>query len=150
MYVTGFQKRGLSHVHIFWVLESNEKLCNHEEYDSMVRLETPKLNYEPHLQEEVLKHMIHRPCDVINRKSSCMKDEQCKKRYPKKFLDETRQRSGSYLEYMRRFDELISIGRNKSCNNRYVVPYNHWLLLKHDYHINLEFFSNIKSIKYLY
>lgn len=30
-----------------------------------------------------------------------------------------------------------------------MVPYNPWLLLKYDCHINVEICSNIKSIKYL-
>ncbi|KAJ1377253.1 Helitron helicase-like domain [Sesbania bispinosa] len=37
MYVTEFQKRGLPHVHMLPILESNDKLCNLEEYDSVVR-----------------------------------------------------------------------------------------------------------------
>lgn len=31
-----------------------------------------------------------------------------------------------------------------------MVPYNPWLLLKYDCHINVDICSNIKSIKYLY
>ncbi|CAK8560423.1 unnamed protein product [Lathyrus sativus] len=37
MYVTEFQKRGLPHVHMLLVLESNDKLRGPEEYDSVVR-----------------------------------------------------------------------------------------------------------------
>ncbi|KAI5416511.1 hypothetical protein KIW84_041536 [Lathyrus oleraceus] len=79
-----------------------------------------------------------------------MKDKHCKKRYPKQFLDETRQGTNSYPEYRRRFDESISLGRYRSVDNRWVVPYNPWLLLKYDCHINVEICSSIKSIKYLY
>lgn len=79
-----------------------------------------------------------------------MKDGHCKKWYPKQFLDETRQDTDSYLEYMRRFDESISLGRHRSVENRWVVPYNPWLLLKYDCHINVEICSSIKSNKYLY
>ncbi|KAI5438213.1 hypothetical protein KIW84_024094 [Lathyrus oleraceus] len=117
MYVTEFQKRGLSHVHMLLVLESNNKLRDPKDYDSM---------------------------------SPCMKDGHCKKRYPKQFLDETRQGTNSYPEYRRRFDESVSLGRDRSADNRWVVPYNPWLLLKYDCHINVEICSSIKSIKYLY
>ncbi|XP_050915857.1 uncharacterized protein LOC127130950 [Lathyrus oleraceus] len=79
-----------------------------------------------------------------------MKDEHCKKKYPKQFLDETRQYIDSYPEYRRRFDESISLGRDMSVDNRWVIPYNPWLLLKYDCHINVEICSSIKSIKYLY
>ncbi|KAI5423335.1 hypothetical protein KIW84_046347 [Lathyrus oleraceus] len=79
-----------------------------------------------------------------------MKDGHCIKRYPKQFLDETRQGTDSYPEYRRRVDESVSLGKDRSIDNRWVVPYNPWLLLKYDYHINVDICSSIKSIKYLY
>ncbi|KAI5390621.1 hypothetical protein KIW84_075788 [Lathyrus oleraceus] len=111
MYVTEFQKRGLPHVHMLLVLESNDKLCDPKDYDSMVRAEIPKLECEPQLHEAIVRHMIHGPCGIINRKSPC---------------------------------------KDRSVDNRWVVPYNPWLLLKYDCHINVEICSSIKSIKYLY
>ncbi|KAI5438717.1 hypothetical protein KIW84_024444 [Lathyrus oleraceus] len=74
VYVTEFQKRGLPHVHMLLVLESNDKLRDPKDYDSMVRAEMPKLECEPQLHEAVVRHMIHGPCGIINRKSPCMKD----------------------------------------------------------------------------
>ncbi|XP_050877630.1 uncharacterized protein LOC127081419 [Lathyrus oleraceus] len=150
MYVTEFQKRGLPHVHMLLVLESNDKLHDPKDYDIMVRAEIPKLECEPQLHEAVVRHMIHGPYGIINRNSPCMKDGHCKKRYPKQFLDETRQGTDSYPEYRRRFDESVSLGKDRSVDNRWVVPYNPWLLLKYDCHINVEICSSIKSIKYLY
>ncbi|KAI5418014.1 hypothetical protein KIW84_042594 [Lathyrus oleraceus] len=132
------------------VLKSNDNLHDPIDYDSMVRAEIPKLECEPQLHEAVERHMIHGPYDIINRKSPCMKDEHCKKRYPKQFLDETRQGTDSYPEYRRRFDESVSLGKDRFVDNRWVVPYNPWLLLKYDCHINVEICSSIKSIKYLY
>ncbi|XP_050895899.1 uncharacterized protein LOC127102588 [Lathyrus oleraceus] len=79
MYVTEFQKRGISHVHMLLVLESNDKLHDPKDYDSMIRAEIHKLEYEPQLHEAVVKHMIHKPCGIIKRKSPCMKDRHCKK-----------------------------------------------------------------------
>ncbi|XP_052107503.1 uncharacterized protein LOC107458495 [Arachis duranensis] len=54
------------------------------------------------------------------------------------------------LQYKRRFDTPIPINQNVTVNNRWVVPYNPWLLLKYDRHINVEICNSIKSIKYLY
>ncbi|XP_050915733.1 uncharacterized protein LOC127130809 [Lathyrus oleraceus] len=85
----------------------------------MVRAEIPKLECEPQLHEAVLRHMIHGPCGIISRKSPCMKDGHYKKRYPKQFLDETRQGTDPYLEYRRRFDESVSLGRDRSVDNRW-------------------------------
>ncbi|XP_025635794.1 uncharacterized protein [Arachis hypogaea] len=45
---------------------------------------------------------------------------------------------------------LLPINQNVTVDNRWVVPYNPWLLLKYDCHTNVEIYSSIKSIKYLY
>ncbi|KAI5438474.1 hypothetical protein KIW84_024275 [Lathyrus oleraceus] len=124
MYVTEFQKHGLPNVHMLLVLESNDKLHDPKDYDSMVRAEIPKLEYEPQLHEAVVKHMIHGPCGIINRKYPCMKDRHCKKSYPKQLLDETRQDTDSYLEYRRMFDESISLDRDISIKSiKYLYKY---------------------------
>jgi len=94
--------------------------------------------------------MIHGPYETLNPRSPCMKRNQCQKRFPKDFLEETRQGNDSYPQYRRHFDEPISINRNVTVDNRWVVPYNLWLLLKYDCHIKVEVCSSIKSIKYLY
>ncbi|XP_020963370.1 uncharacterized protein LOC107606759 [Arachis ipaensis] len=44
----------------------------------------------------------------------------------------------------------LPINQNITVDNSWVVPYNPWLLLKYDCHINVEICSSIKSIKYLY
>ncbi|KAI5385907.1 hypothetical protein KIW84_072492 [Lathyrus oleraceus] len=150
MYVTEFQKHGLPHVYMLLILDTDDKLREPEEYDSMVKAEIPRHESEPELYEDVLKHMIHGPCGVLNQSSPCMKNGHCKRRYPKDFCEETRQGNDSYPEYMRRFSDPIFLNRNKSVDNRWVVPYNPWLLLKYDCHINVDICSNIKSIKYLY
>ncbi|XP_068478881.1 uncharacterized protein [Phaseolus vulgaris] len=150
MYVTEFQKRGLPHVHMLLNLQDNDKLRDPEDYDSIVRAEIPKSEEEPQLHEVVLKHMIYGPCGTLNPRSPCMKQNQRKKKYPKEFLEETRQGKDSYPQYKRHFNAPVSINRNVTVDNRWVVPYNPWLLLKYDCHINVEVCSSIKSIKYLY
>lgn len=90
MYVTEFLKYGLPHVHMLLILDTDDKLRDPEEYDSMVKEEIPRHESEPKLYEAVLKHMIHGPCGVLNQSSPCMKNGHCKKRYPKNFCEETR------------------------------------------------------------
>ncbi|XP_068466667.1 uncharacterized protein [Phaseolus vulgaris] len=150
MYVIEFQKHGLPHVHMLLILQDNDKLRDPEDYDSIVRAKIPKSEEEPQLHESVLKQMIHGPCGTLNPRSPCMKQNQCKKKYPKEFLEETRQGNDSYPQYKKRFNAPVSINRNVTVDNRWVVPYNPWLLLKYDCHINVEVCSSIKSIKYLY
>ncbi|XP_019447295.1 PREDICTED: uncharacterized protein LOC109350519 [Lupinus angustifolius] len=149
MYVTEFQKRGLPHVHMLLILENSDKLHSPEEYDAIVRAEIPHYDEEPQLHHTVLKHMVHGPCGMLNPNAPCMKDGRCKKNFPKNFCTQTRQGSDSYLEYKRRCHEPVTLNRCVAIDNRWVVPYNPWLLLKYDCHINVEVCSSIKSIKYL-
>jgi len=150
MYVTEFQKCGLPHVHMLLILQDNDELRDSEDYDSIVRAEIPETEEESQLHEAVLKHMIHGPFGSLNPRSPCMKHNQCRKKYPKEFLEETRQGNDSYSQYKRCFNAPVSINRNANVDNRWVVPYNPWLLLKYDCYINVEVCSSIKSIKYLY
>ncbi|GAU49645.1 hypothetical protein TSUD_407820 [Trifolium subterraneum] len=65
MHVTEFQKRGLPHVHMLLVLDSNDKLRDPEEYDSVVRAEIPKLECEPHLHVAYDCHINVEVCSSI-------------------------------------------------------------------------------------
>lgn len=44
----------------------------------------------------------------------------------------------------------IRYGPGREADNRHVVPYNPYLLLKYDAHINLEVVGGLSSVKYLY
>ena len=90
MYVTKFKKRGLPYVHMLLILQDNDKLRDPEDYDSIVRVEISKSEEKPQLHDVVLKHMIHGSCTTLNPRSPCMKHNECKKKYPKEFLEETR------------------------------------------------------------
>ncbi|XP_072060278.1 uncharacterized protein [Arachis hypogaea] len=132
------------------ILENNDKLIDPEHYNSLARTEIPSKEVEPHLHYAVLKHMIHDPCETLDQSLPCMKNGQCKRNYEKKFAAETRRGDDSYPQYRRRIDTPVPINQNVIVDNRWVVPYNPWLLLKYDCHINVEICSSIKSIKYLY
>ncbi|XP_021717300.1 uncharacterized protein LOC110685147 [Chenopodium quinoa] len=95
-----------------------------EEYDTFVRAEIPDRDEEPRLYDAVLKHMIHNPCGEGRRNSTYMENGVCK--LP------LHENSATFVD------------------NGWVVPYNSWLLLKYDCHINVEICSSIKSVKYLY
>ncbi|KAB2620482.1 hypothetical protein D8674_043012 [Pyrus ussuriensis x Pyrus communis] len=131
-YVIEFQKRGIPHVHMVVVLNENDKINNPDEYDQIVRAEIPNEDVEPQLYNVVLKHMIHGPCGIHNPQSPCMKNESCKRK------------RGNRLP--------VSLNRqgNIMVDNSWVIPYNPWLLLRYNCHINVEICSSIKSVKYLY
>ncbi|KAL6140312.1 hypothetical protein ACLB2K_058612 [Fragaria x ananassa] len=151
--VVEFQKRGVPHVHMLIILEPNDKLNNPDEYDRIVRAEIPYQNEEPRLYDAVCTHMIHGPCGPLNPRQSCMNKGTCSKGYPKPFANFTVQGEDAYPVYRRRQNRLpVSLrGRgNMTVDNRWVVPYNPWLLLRYNCHINVEVCGSIKSVKYLY
>ena len=98
----------------------------------------------------VIKHMLHGPCGILNRKCSCMMDGECCFRYPRQFCSATQQGTDSYPLYRRRDDGRRVRIRSAELDNRWVVPYNPGLLMRYNCHINVEACSNIKAVKYLY
>jgi hypothetical protein len=86
-----------------------------------------------------------------------MENDRCKKKFPKEFNDETRDSPDGYAVYRRR--EFINGERvtfpkkigteTHTLDNRWVVPYNPYLLKKYRCHINVEYCASIRSIKYL-
>lgn len=151
--VVEFQKRGLPHAHFLIILESQFKIKNPEDFDGYVSAEIPSTD-SPHLHSAVLKHMMHGPCGNYNPNCSCMKqkDEKkvCKYGYPKKFVEATTSGSDSYPIYRRRDTQETVCVRRIQMDNRWVIPYNPYLLAKFDCHLNVEVCSTINAVKYLY
>ena len=100
----------------------------------------------PNLFETISKLNIHTPC---NNKSSCFNNGQCSKRYPKSFNNYTHESDNGYPAYRRKESEQIKIGRN-FIDNRWVVPYNPYLSLKYNAHINVEICTSVNACKYIY
>ncbi|KAF2368157.1 hypothetical protein FHG87_001096, partial [Trinorchestia longiramus] len=79
-----------------------------------------------------------------------MENGTCQKKFPKSFRGQTLVNVNGNPEYRRRNTGVtIQIGRH-SVDNRYVVPYNAYLLKKSRAHINVEICSSVKSIKYIF
>jgi len=95
----------------------------------------------------------------------------CKKNFPKDFVDETIPNCNGYPLYRRRNTTTVQIGiylifsfftkkipyspsflikGNHQVDNSWVVPYNPYLTLKYNCHINVEVASSIKCVKYLF
>lgn len=94
--------------------------------------------------------MIHK-CGHLNPNAACMENNKCSKRFPKEYCDETVLDESGYPRYMRRNSGIVFIDKNKNTiTNQWIVPYNPYLLLKYNAHINVEVCSNFKSYKYLF
>ena len=55
-----------------------------------------------------------------------------------------------YPKYVQRNNRQVIRVRDYDVDNRWVVLYNLWLSAQYKTHINLEFCSSIKSVKYVY
>ncbi|GBM29244.1 hypothetical protein AVEN_1423-1 [Araneus ventricosus] len=141
--------RGLPHAHILLTLDSESKIRTKDDIDKFVSAELPDPCTDLRLFQIVTKCMVHGPCGTININSPCMRDGQCCKSFPKQFKDDTDENVNGYPIYRRRATEPVQVGKY-SIYNRWVVPYNPWLLNKFNAHINVEVCASVKSVKYLY
>ncbi|GBM71832.1 hypothetical protein AVEN_159952-1 [Araneus ventricosus] len=104
--------------------------------------------------------MIHGPCGAVDMKSPCMKNKKCTKRFPRKMISETQTAEDGYPLDRRRKPEqgghrtVINLRVNNKYHeveigNRWVVPYSPILSKMFQEHINVEYCSSVKSIKYI-
>lgn len=152
VHVVEFQKRGLPHVHCLIMLEDDYKLRTIRQIEKAIWAEIPDKKY-PILRERVLRHMIHLPCDSKFRKCAQRRGHKCSKGFPKRFQEKTVLTEDSYPLYQRRRQPAVqaAYGNQKfTVSNRFVVPYNPYLLMKYNAHINVEVCNTVTAVKYLY
>ncbi|KAL6639554.1 hypothetical protein ACP70R_023284 [Stipagrostis hirtigluma subsp. patula] len=151
VYVVEFQKRGLPHAHFLLIMQRKYKLTCPEQYDRLISAEFPDKKKYPELFNMVKKHMMHGPCGTLNPNCPCTKDrDSCKNHYPRAFSETTLQGKDAYPIYRRRQDGRQETMRNVLLDNRWVVPYNPYLLRMFNCHINVEACGSIKAVKYLF
>jgi len=153
MYSIEWQKRGLPHAHILLWLQNK---LSPNEIDDFISAEIPDAQKDPLLHEIIKCNMIHGPCGPLNKTSSCMQDGKCTKRYPRNFMRQTRTGTDGYPTYRRRAPEDGGLTLEKTIrgtkhivDNRWVVPFCPVLSRSFNAHINVEFCSSVKSIKYV-
>ncbi|ONM33246.1 hypothetical protein ZEAMMB73_Zm00001d041563 [Zea mays] len=150
VYVVEFQKRGLPHAHFLLIMQRKYKLTCPEQYDLLISAEIPSNKY-PELRKMVIKHMMHGPCGSLNPNCPCTKGRaSCKNQYPRPYSEATLQGKDSYPIYRRRDDGRKEKVRGCELDNRWVVPYNPYLLRLFNCHINVEACGSIKAVKYLF
>jgi len=150
MYTIEFQKRGLPHAHLLIFLQPNSKYPTSDDIDKVISTEILCPINNPELYQCVEDHMIHGPCETVNRSLPYMKNGKCSRQYQKRFQTTTTVSEDAYPHYRRRNNSLIVSKSGISLDNRSVVPYNPQLLLKYQAHINVEWCNRSTSIKYLF
>ena len=130
-----------------------------EEIDRIISAEIPHPDECPELHELVKKKMMHGPCEGYNLQSPCLLNpkKRCEKEFPKHCQEFTTMTEDGVTTYRRRTPEQGGRtvekkikGKTVQLSNKWVVPYNKWLLLKYGGHINVEFVNTVKSVKYIY
>ena len=80
-----------------------------------------------------------------------MRDGKCKWNYPKDYAEQTIYRKDGYPLYRRRRPPPSAAPHpHVNHDNRWVVPYNPFLLGKYQCHLNVEVCTTIHAVKYLY
>jgi hypothetical protein len=131
-------------------MQRNYKLTCPEQYDLLILAEIPSNKYHE-LRKMVIKYMMHGPCGSLNPNCPCTKGRaSCKNQYPQPYSEATLQGKDSYPIYRRRDDGRKEKVRGCELDNRWVVPYNPYLLRLFNYHINVEACGSIKAVKYLF
>ncbi|CAN1332165.1 ATP-dependent DNA helicase pif1 [Linum perenne] len=131
-------------------LAEEDKLNSASDIDSVIQAEIPDRYSDPKCYEAVTKFMIHGPCGSLNPTSSCTVEGKCTKHFPKKYCSQTTFDEDGFPRYRRRENGSFVTANNITVDNRFVVPYNRYLLLRFQAHINLEFCNKSRSIKYLF
>ncbi|VDL81296.1 unnamed protein product [Nippostrongylus brasiliensis] len=146
--VTEFQKRGLPHCHMLLILKNDFKPRIGTEVDNFCSGEVPSPVEEPELFQAEQKFMVHRRCGVLDPNSPCMKDGRCSKKFPKELRSTTSVQFDGFPHLRRRGHYSVSIDGTEY-GDEWIVPYNPYLLLKNNSHINVEICGMITAVKYL-
>jgi hypothetical protein len=153
VYVIEFQKRGLPHAHLLIILKPGFKPVSPEDVDRFVWAEICGKEEHPLLYEMIVTHMLHGPCGPANPHCPCMENGVCSKKFPKQYSDNTIFTDDSFPTYRRRegttYTKRTARGEF-TFDNRWVVPYNPYLLCKYQCHINVEVCNTVSAVKYLY
>jgi hypothetical protein len=137
-----FQKRGLPHLHLMVTLEALDCPITPEDIDLIVTAELPN----PTTNCLVVELNLHRPCNG----NPCWQRGGCNKGFPKPYAERTANVKGTYPIYKRRNNGQTVIKNRTTFDNRLVVPYNKFLTLMFQFHINVEIPIKTTAIKFLY
>ncbi|XP_015953323.1 uncharacterized protein LOC107477766 [Arachis duranensis] len=118
--------------------------------DRLISSKLPDPIRYPKLFRVVSTYMIHGPCSRAFSKSPCIKDAYYTKYYPKTFSRTTVIDDSGYPSYRRRGTGMITEKKGVHMDNRNVVPYNAYMLISYQAHVNVEYCNKSNAIKYLF
>jgi hypothetical protein len=144
--VIEFQKRGLPHAHMLFIMNSEDKPMTTTDTDNVISAELPNPELHPQAYATVTTTMIHGPCGGLSPNAPCMKDGICSKNYPKPYAEITTDATSGYPIYRRRNNgqTFRKPRTNVDVDNRWVIPHNIYLCTKYNAHINVEVCNNIQ------
>ena len=143
------QFRCLKHAHILALLAV---ILNNEDIDYVIQAQIPDPEIDPELYAAVSNFMLHGPCGPANPKAPCMDKGRCSKGFPKPFQEKTSLPADGhgYPLYARPKNGQRIEKNGFIFDNRWVVPFNRFFLLKYQCHINVEFVGSFRTVKYVY
>jgi hypothetical protein len=141
-----FQKRGLPHLHLMVTLDPRDCPRTPEDIDLLVCAKITDKDTEPQLYTSITKQNLHGPC----KGRKCWREGGCSLGFPKPFTPQMVRIDGAYPAYLRR-DNGVSVRKGTSTfHNGHVVPYNKFLSLMFNCHLNIEIPVSLTAVKYLY
>ena len=140
-------------------MHEQDKIRHGRELDDLILAKIPDREADPLLYQLVTERMLHRcndSCRPPDQPHLTLRDqnglhvERCLKGFPQPFSDETIINDGRMPVYTRPDDGAeFQIGQT-TYDNKYVVPYNPYLLKHFQSHINVEYIAYASSMKYLF
>ncbi|XP_047146116.1 uncharacterized protein LOC124818989 [Hydra vulgaris] len=131
MGVIEFQKRGLPHCHlVLSQMDANDNIRIPENANFIISAEIPDPGSDNCLHEIVATMRMHGICGTTNANAPCMIHSVCSKRFSKTFKDMTSLDTNGYPEYHRKDTGHCIDIKYGQAYNRWVVPYNKYLLAK--------------------
>ncbi|CAM9337287.1 unnamed protein product, partial [Scytosiphon promiscuus] len=166
MSVIEFQKRGMPHAHVVIKFKGLSPEARHE-VEQWVWTNLPDARIAGgKLREKVIKFMVHQKCGDFNPNAPCMTTDKktnhkyCSKHYPQPFSERyTSDPKTGRAVYKRRDNGDTATIKQKNgeskrvetqIDNRYIVPYNPYLLMKYDCHICCDLVSAKAVVAYIY
>ncbi|CAN1164776.1 hypothetical protein LINPERHAP2_LOCUS25769 [Linum perenne] len=141
-----FQKRGLPHAHMLLFLSAEDKIHDDAFIDAVISAEIPDPIIDPLCYKVVENFMFHGPCGAAFPNAPCTTENKCTKHFPKSFCPQTCIDEDGFPRYRRSENDRVIVKSNDELDNRFVVPYNRYLLLRFNAHINVEFCNKSRSL----